>query len=104
MNPASDLIQRYERIAHVSRQMLQAAECSDWAQFEQLERDCQLAIDELRAATNRAVLHEEVQPVRQRVLRQVLADDANIRHLMQPALKQALGWITGPPRTAHDSG
>lgn len=90
--PPLDIIAHYERIAQISSQMRAAVEREDWPLFNKLESSCQSAIDELRQINRSQVISPEIFPVRQRVLRQVLEDDANIRHRLQPALSEALTW------------
>jgi hypothetical protein len=104
MAQPADLIPKYERIAQFSHRMRQAAELQDWNLFGTLEKDCRVAIRDLRASTMSENLPEEVRPIRQRVLKQVLADDASIRGLIQPDLKQILEWLSHPSGAPPDAG
>jgi hypothetical protein len=99
-----ELIPKYELIAQFSDKMRQAAELQDWPLFGALEKDCKLAIMDLRACLGNGDFPDEIMPVRQRVLRQVLADDASIRGLIQPELKHALQWLSYPLQPPPDSG
>ena len=100
----TDLIPKYERIAQVSHMMREAAELQDWVRFDALEKACEMAILDLRSSAIDENIPEEVIPIRQRVLKQVLADDASIRSLIQPDLQQVLAWLSHPSGAPPDSG
>ena len=89
----------YKRIAQVSAQMRQAAEQEHWQDFDGLQQECKQAIQALKKLDAEATASDPVvTPLRLRVLKQVLSDDAYIRDLTQPELKRTLYW-----RLAHKS-
>ncbi|MCA3155380.1 MAG: flagellar protein FliT [Burkholderiales bacterium] len=100
----ADLIPKYERIAQVSHMMREAAELQDWERFGALEKACEMAILDLRSSAADDNIPDEVMPIRQRVLKQVLADDASIRSLIQPDLQQVLAWLSHRSGVPPDSG
>lgn len=84
----SPLIKHYEAIAAASRRMLEAARNDDWDKVEREEERCRMLIGTLR----RVLPERSAPPVdrRQRLalLRTILSDDAEIRELSEPWLKQ----------------
>jgi flagellar protein FliT len=100
---ARRLIHRYEAIAMASRCMLTAARCGDWNEVARLEDRCRALIAELKAAAAFEQLAEDDQRVRLRLLRNILADDAEVRVRAEPWLAQ-LEHLIGPagPRKVAD--
>ena len=79
----------YESIRQVSHQMLEAARRSDWAALADAEAIAESLIARLRTAGDpRQCLVGEGRRRRFEILRHVLADDAEIRNLVQPELRQ----------------
>jgi flagellar protein FliT len=80
------LIERYQHIAQLSRQMLAAARRDDWDEVARLEASCQRLIEQLK----RAAMIEPLNAVEQRrrivLLREILQDDAQIRVRAEPWL------------------
>jgi flagellar protein FliT len=87
----------YESIGRVSRTMVAAAERADWESLEAGGRVCGLLIECIEAYGDVA---EELGPTgRQRrmaILRDVLADDAEIRRHTEPSMSR-LDLMLGPP-------
>jgi flagellar protein FliT len=80
------ILTTYERIAGVTRQMLAAAQAAQWDRLTALERECSALFVPL-------VAHDREQPtgrdyVRRKaeLIRGILADDAQIRLLVEPQL------------------
>ncbi len=93
------LIHRYEAIALASRCMLAAARRGDWGEVERLEERCRAQIDALEAAAEFEQLDADQQRVRVRLLRDILADDAEMRARAEPWLAQLEHLIdAGAPR------
>lgn len=87
------LIEHYKAIAASSRRMLDAARRDDWDQVGREEDRCRLLISGLKqAATDDPPIGR-----RQRLalLRAMLADDAEIRDLSEPWLKQLEALLSG---------
>jgi flagellar protein FliT len=88
------MIQHYEAIAAASRRMLEAARADDWDEVGREESHCRELISRLRS------VHPDEHLVairRQRLLllRAILADDAEIRELSEPWLKQLEALLAG---------
>lgn len=81
------LIGHYEAIAAASRRMLQAARADDWVQVECEEERCRTLISGLKRAHADGAL-QLGRRQRLRLLRSILADDAEIRELSEPWLQQ----------------
>jgi len=86
--PSARLIHRYEAIATASRCMLIAARRDDWQEVARLEQCCRELIERLRTAADEEHLDEVDQRTRVRLLRAILADDAEIRARAEPWLLQ----------------
>ena len=96
---APKLIHRYEAIALASRCMLTAARRGDWDEVERLEGRCRALIDQLKAAAEFEALGADEQRLRVRLLRDILADDAEMRMRAEPWLVQLERLIArGAPR------
>jgi len=91
------LLSCYEEIAAASGRMLDAARSADWECLVRAEADCASLIDkarDLRAACDCSAVGEAR---RLSALRKVMADDAEIRALMQPWLTTLDRVLTGQP-------
>ncbi|HQR21427.1 MAG TPA: flagellar protein FliT [Burkholderiaceae bacterium] len=90
----SSTIHHYEAIAASSRRMLDAARRDDWDQVSREEDRCRALISGLKQAGA-----ADGVPIgrRQRLalLRAMLADDAEIRELSEPWLKQLEALLNG---------
>lgn len=94
------LIHRYEAIALASRCMLTAARRGDWQEVTRLEDRCRALIEELKAAADSGGLRDVDQCARVRLLRAILADDAEIRARAEPWLQQ-LEFLLSPGAVRH---
>ena len=93
------LLEHYERIAQASHEMLAAARHGDWEGVARLESTCRALIAELRQAAARDRLGVREQRRRIALLREILADDAEIRVRAEPWLQQ-LERLARPPSEA----
>ena len=96
------LIERYEGIARLSRDMLTAAHREDWVEVARLGACCRALIDDLKRAALAGMLNEVEEQRRIELLREILHDDAQIRLRAEPwlvELEQLLGLRgrCGPP-------
>ncbi len=82
------LIAHYEAIAQASHAMLAAARAEDWGRVGALEDECRALIARLQAESAGAVLGAEEQQRRVQLLREILADDAEIRARSEPWLQE----------------
>ena len=79
----------YESIGHVSQLMLEAARHGDWETLVDAEQCCAALIKRLQDAGDGGHGFDEQETLRkQEIIRKVLADDAQIRNLTQPWLRQ----------------
>jgi flagellar protein FliT len=78
----------YEAVAAVSGRMLRAAQDSDWDALIEQEKVCAGLIEALRAADAERKLSGEALVRKGAIIRQVLAEDAEIRCLTQPWLRR----------------
>lgn len=85
---STQVIAVYEDIRIITEQMLQAARASDWEQLVVLEKKCKSLVERLIAAEPREPLSGKLQQRKVEIIRQVLADDAKIRNLTEPWMKQ----------------
>jgi flagellar protein FliT len=82
------VIEHYEAIAAASRRMLDAARAADWDEVGREEERCRVLIGRLKRAQPDGGVDSGVRRVRFALLRAILADDAEIRELSEPWLKQ----------------
>lgn len=80
------IIDYYEKIEHVSQQMLEAAKNSAWDDVYAHEQHCKVLINELREYAK----HTELTPLQRqhktRIMLSILRNDAQIRILAEPWL------------------
>ncbi len=91
--PLPRLIQRYEAIAAASHAMLAAAQADRWDEVARLEAHCCDLIAQLKQAAASERLDPQEQRRRIELLREILADDAQIRQRSEPWLQQLEGMI-----------
>lgn len=93
---STPLIAYYESIGHVTRLMLRAAQDQDWEMLSDAQSCCAQLISRLQAASgSEVVLPPEEARRKYEILRKVLADDAQIRLLTQPGLRQLESILSG---------
>ncbi len=97
----SNLLQHYEAIAQASCAMLAAARAGDWIEVDRQEERCCALIAMLKAAAYcpdglDAPLSAVDDARRMQLLRQILADDAQIRNHAEPWLEPIAPYISTP--------
>ncbi len=85
---STKIIEVYESIQALTRNMLQAALDSNWDELAALEIKCRAMIERLIAAEPHDPLNPAQQQRKIEIIRQVLEDDAAIRNLTEPWLAQ----------------
>ncbi len=84
-----NLIHHYRAIELSSMQMLAFAAASDWGRVHDCERACGELIAHLKACSNRAKMQSDLtleqQAEKTQIMKRILAIDAEIRHLAEPA-------------------
>jgi len=84
---ARELIAAYERILGITGGMLQAAREEEWDRLVALEKTCRTEIDRLVAlGDDTPELPSPLRARKAQIIRDVLADDAEIRRLVEPGL------------------
>ncbi len=78
------LLRYYEALQCASQEMLLAARNGDWDSVCRLEGACTVVIEALRKAAQDKPLSPGEQKDRMRILRAILANDAEIRQLCDP--------------------
>lgn len=84
----TDTLSHYESVAAASGDMLEAARRQDWDALAQAERRCAAAIAMLKASGAEARLDADKRPRKAEIIRRVLADDAEIRRLLEPRMRE----------------
>jgi flagellar protein FliT len=106
---SSQIISTYEAILAITNQMLEAAQNSDWDKLVAREQECRRLTEELIANGTGEALSGELQQRKVRIIRQVLADDAEIRNITEPWMAQLQNILGSAGRThklhrAYDPG
>ncbi|WP_051379046.1 flagellar protein FliT [Derxia gummosa] len=86
MSRSERIIDCYTRLGSASAEMLSAARVGDWQRVEAIELRCIELIRELRDVTAEPALDQDIAQTRMNTLRQILADDAEIRSLCEDGL------------------
>ena len=78
------LIDHYKRIESSSQDMLNSARAADWRQVQVCERMCGALIAALRGAVGTLDLSAEQRQEKHRIMKRIVALDAQIRCLSEP--------------------
>lgn len=81
------LLNCYDAVSQASGRMLAAARMSDWDGLALAEKECSDLISRLRGFGGSEGMSDSGRRQRFAVIRKILADDAEIRELVQPWLK-----------------
>jgi flagellar protein FliT len=91
------ILATYERIARVTRQMLGAAQAGQWDRLTALEKEVSGLFGPLMAHDHTPPAGAEYRRRKVALIRDILADDAQIRLLVEPRLKD-LSALLGSTR------
>jgi flagellar protein FliT len=97
MNMTSDeMIRTYEDILSVTAQMLDAARAADWEGLVTREQQCRELVENLMRVRGEKeiALEPTIRKRKVEIIRQVLADDAEIRNLTEPWMQRLQGLLT----------
>ena len=97
-------LRHYEALEEASRDMLEAARAGDWDRVARLEASCTLVIARLRQIAHANQLGETGRQNKLRILRNILANDAEIRRISEvlpPTVNSALQMATAYSRSLH---
>ena len=97
----SNLLSYYEAIERASADMLDAARTGNWDHVIKLEGACVLLISQLKNAARGSSLSGEESQLKSRIMKRVLVNDAEIRHLAEPWIEDLDQMIGGRPNTLH---
>ncbi len=86
--PDVSLLNIYAIFAEHSGAMLESAQRGDWDDVTRREKACSQLIDVLRNFSSLKPAHEDERQECMRLVRKVLADDAAIREIAQPWLRE----------------
>lgn len=92
---SEDVIDVYENVSQLTRQMLAAARSRDWDTLHRLERDCASQASRLRDGQPPS-LSGELRARKVRLLQAILADDREIRTITEPWMEQLSRRMQGP--------
>jgi flagellar protein FliT len=82
--PPESALRYYVALEGASREMLEAARLGDWDTVCRLEGACAVVIARLHRINEQHPLSLSEQPERLRILRAIIANDAEIRRIAQP--------------------
>ena len=97
----NNLLSYYEAIEKASADMLDAARSGNWDHVIKLEGACVLLISQLKNAARGAGLSSDEKQLKSRIMKRVLVNDAEIRHLAEPWLEDLDLMLAGRPKTLH---
>ena len=97
----SRLLSYYEAIEKASADMLDAARTGNWDHVIKLEGACVLLISQLKNAARIGALSNEENQLKSRIMKRVLVNDAEIRHLAEPWLEDLDQMMAGRSQTLH---
>ena len=92
----SEVISMYENIAGLTQQMVAAARSSDWADLTRLEHQCAAARNDANGPI--APLDGAARLRKIDLLKQILANDREIRNSTQPWITQLSNIMQAPQR------
>jgi len=98
---SKDLLDFYKSIEESSRQMLDAAKSQDWEQVVRCEGVCAVLIEQLRASGRTEQLLPEQRMEKNKIMRRILFNDAQIRYLAEPWLDRMDDQTMGPQAFLH---
>lgn len=84
MMPTRDILSVYDDVLHVSQQMLDAAQRQDWSSLTMLEAVCDRYIQQIQDSSEYAPLTSVELDRKIELLTKILADDRQIRDLLEP--------------------
>ena len=97
----NNLLSYYEAIEKASADMLDAARSGNWDHVIKLEGACVLLISQLKNAARGGGLSSKENQLKSRIMKRVLVNDAEIRHLAEPWLEDLDQLLAGKPKTLH---
>jgi flagellar protein FliT len=96
-----NVLSLYESVAEVTSQMLVAAQEQDWDKLAELEDCCGIYVEKLRAFEELEPLTGDAYARKLACIKQILADDREIRNLMAPWMVKLNAMLNG--KHVHNS-
>lgn len=81
---SEEVINLYESVAQITKQMVVAAREGNWDHLTTLESHCAEHIHTLQAGETPVKLTDELRNRKVTIIKQILADDREIRHITEP--------------------
>ena len=99
------IITTYEAILIITNKMLTAAEDSEWEKLITLEKECRKLTNKLVINNSDHELSDELLQKKIKIIHQVLANDAKIRLITEPWMKNLQNMINtvGHKRNLHQA-
>jgi len=97
-----NVLSLYESVAEVTHQMLLAAQQQDWDKLGELEKYCGRYVEKLKTFEELEPLTGEAYARKLASIKQILADDREIRNLMAPWMVK-LNSMLNNSHTEHKS-
>jgi len=97
----AELLTFYEAIEQASAEMLAAARAGNWDEVVKLEGACVLLISQLKNAARENDLKPDEARAKSRIMQRILVNDAEIRQLAEPWLKDLDDTLTGRRQLMH---
>jgi flagellar protein FliT len=91
----------YEAIEKASAEMVEAARAGHWDDVVKLEGACMVLIGQLKLAAREAQIDAETKRAKSRIMQRILVNDAEIRHLAEPWLRDLEQMMGGKLKTIH---
>lgn len=82
------VIENYESLSSIMGKMRAAAAQGEWDRLVELEKQCSLRVEAMRAQGEAAPLDENTRLRKVALIRKILADDAEIRNYTEPWMAQ----------------
>jgi len=89
------LIQRYEMLAKVMHEMLTAAKQQNWDRVTELETFYTMQAEQLKVQENRMALPDDLQSQKISIIKAILADDREVRALVNPWMDRLSKLMNG---------
>lgn len=83
-----EVIELYETVAVITKQMLSAARSGDWDQVTLLESRCAVYVETLKTEKPLVKLSGNVRVRKVQIIQMILADDREIRNIAEPWMAQ----------------
>lgn len=94
MSPKDNYIAHYEAIAAISARMLSAARKALWNEMTEMQAEYRSLVDRLRDIDESISLDENERIRKYHLIRQILADDAAIRDLVNPSVARLSAFFS----------